>query len=196
MLRFRIYIVINPCKCLFRNLCKFRQKICETFCIKCANYLEYSLVYLHLSQMWWLRFCCHTVLYNVYINWLFGLVLTRNVLKITWIPGKKTSQSWLTLAKRSIWKALVYLIYLAQKPDIFWGSDYFRDILITQNQSSILRNSGYIDWEEKREWEDTVVMNPVCTETKEEQKLGKIFNHGTPASLMEAVLISMATIIL
>ena len=59
-----------------------------------------------------------------------------------------------------------------------------------------MRNSGYIDWEEKREWEDTVVMIPVCTETKEEQKLGKIFNHGTPASLMEAVLISMATIIL
>ena len=32
--------IINPCKCLFRNLCKFRQKICETFVIKMRQFLE------------------------------------------------------------------------------------------------------------------------------------------------------------
>ena len=52
LLRFRICIVINPCKCMFRNLCKFRQKICEIFCIKMRQFSEYSLVYLHLSHWW------------------------------------------------------------------------------------------------------------------------------------------------
>ena len=33
-------IIIYPCKCLIRNLCKFRQKICETFGIKMRQFSE------------------------------------------------------------------------------------------------------------------------------------------------------------
>ena len=50
LLQFRICTVINQCKCMFRNLCKFRQKICENLLYKNAPIfgIEFSLL-----SHWW-----------------------------------------------------------------------------------------------------------------------------------------------
>ena len=74
-------IIIRVTVCL-RNLCKVRQKIFETFCIKMCQFTKYSLVYLQLSQysnILFLLYC--TLIYprknNVYQSCLIN---NQNVL--------------------------------------------------------------------------------------------------------------------